>query len=184
MLKTLLSAICICLSLAAWAQANGPALLFAKSGSRLTDAEKKLVFQELGLKLMPDGKTLMSEDFEVEARVYPTDLNADGKEDVFVVMSSAALYGNTGQGYALFLKNAAGSYTQQNEGGAGIPAVLKTKNMGFPDLLVGGPGFEHPVYRWNGREYKLYKKLKDGSAESQAAQYLEDYSAAYLKNRK
>jgi hypothetical protein len=35
---------------------------------------------------------------------------------------------------------------------------MPTKNLGYPDLMIGGPGFEHPVWRWNGKEYNVYKK--------------------------
>jgi hypothetical protein len=174
----------VMLSLQASAQNNGPTLLFANSNSRLADAEKKLVYQKLQLKPAPGGSGFLSGDFDVEAHIYPTDINGDGIEDVFVVMSSAGLYGNTGQGFVLFMKNAAGSYTQREFSGPGIPAFLKTKSQGVPDLLVSGAGFEHPVYRWNGSSYGLHRTLKDGSAESNTAQYLEDYSAAYVKSRK
>lgn len=163
---------------------DGPTLLFANSNSRLSAAEKSLVYQKLELKQGPDGRTLLSEDFEVDAHVYPTDVNGDGTEDVFIVMSSMALYGNTGQGYALFLKNAAGTYTEQEESGAGIPAILKTKNLGYTDLLIGGPGFQYPALRWNGSAYKLWKQIKDGSAESNSAMALEDYSRAYVAGQK
>ena len=41
------------------------------------------------------------------------------------------------------------------------PDVLTTSNKGYPDLVVGGPGFEFPVFRWNGKMYDNYKTLKD-----------------------
>jgi hypothetical protein len=45
----------------------------------------------------------------------------------------------------------------------GIPEFLKTKGVdGWPDVLVGGPGFCFPAERWNGKEYKLHRWEYDG----------------------
>jgi hypothetical protein len=41
-----------------------------------------------------------------------------------------------------------------------MPEFQKTFNLGYPDLLIGGPGFEQLVWRWNGKEYQFYKKVK------------------------
>ncbi len=40
-----------------------------------------------------------------------------------------------------------------------MPEFQKTFNLGYPDLLIGGPGFEQPVWRWNGKEYQFYKTV-------------------------
>jgi hypothetical protein len=38
--------------------------------------------------------------------------------------------------------------------GVGVPTALATKQQGWSDIEVGGPGFgKFPVYRWNGKAY-------------------------------
>ena len=38
--------------------------------------------------------------------------------------------------------------------GVGVPTALATKQQGWPDIEVGGPGFgKFPVHRWNGKAY-------------------------------
>jgi hypothetical protein len=52
-----------------------------------------------------------------------------------------------------FIKNAAGKY-EANVGFPGVTADPKPeKSQGYPDLLIGGPGFCFPVWRWNGKAY-------------------------------
>ena len=59
---------------------------------------------------------------------------------------------HAGEGFWLVSKVTNGGW-RLITGGPGIPEFLKTKGVGgWPDLLVGGPGFCFPVERWNGKE--------------------------------
>lgn len=42
----------------------------------------------------------------------------------------------------------------------GIYTVLATKNKGYPDIEIGGPGNCFPVWRWNGQQYAIHKKCR------------------------
>jgi hypothetical protein len=73
-------------------------------------------------------------------------------------------YGNTGGGYFVVTQLADGGWKRITNG-TGVVEFLRTKGAdGWPDLLVGGPGFCFPVQRWNGREYKLQRWEYDGKA--------------------
>lgn len=61
-----------------------------------------------------------------------------------------------------------------------LPDVLATGNLGFPDLLIGGPGFEFPIQRWNGRSYEFYRKVSDKDRAKLKKTNLEDISKAYI----
>ena len=61
----------------------------------------------------------------------------------------------------LFMKGKTGGYKPQGNIGGGSPGFLRTKNLGYNDLYIGGPGFEFPVIRWDGKIYKYHKKIKD-----------------------
>ena len=81
------------------------------------------------------------------------DLNADGRPEAIVTESSAVCYGMTGTHFWLVSKQADGSWKLTYDKTA-MPDLLKTKGAnGWPDILLGGPGFCFPVVRWNGTSY-------------------------------
>ena len=139
--------------------ADGPALLFAQGKGKLTPSEQQQIFAALGLQVAPDGKSLIDEacgqpaGAEVEFR----DMNGDGKDEVFVIYGNSCLSGMAGSSVALFIKDAGGKY-RVNLGFPGASADPKPeKSKGYPELLIGGPGFCFPVWRWNGSEYGLLR---------------------------
>ena len=46
-----------------------------------------------------------------------------------------------------------------------LPDALSSVSQGYPDLLIGGPGFEFPVLRWNGKTYAHHHMVKDDAYE-------------------
>ena len=59
----------------------------------------------------------------------------------------------------LYIKNTHGQWKPQF-GFPGIYTVLTTKNKGYPDIEIGGPGTCFPVWSWNGREYAIHKRCR------------------------
>lgn len=176
--------------LAQSSSSNGMAtLLFANVKSKLTAAEKNKIaaltgFVLSGNKDQPFAMDKDSKDYPFSAVVSPTDLNKDGSEEIFVTFGNSYTSGNTGSSIALYIKNASGTYTP-HLGFPGIsPDILTTTNLGYPDILVGGPGFEFPVLRWNGKTYDNYKKVKDKDYEKLKKTNLEEVSKAYQQTIK
>jgi hypothetical protein len=92
------------------------------------------------------------------------DLNSDGQPEALVTESSAYCFGNTGTGYTLVSRQADGSWKVITEG-EGVPTTLETRGVdGWPDIQVGGPGFCHPVERWNGTGYELNRHEYEGKS--------------------
>lgn len=186
MAKTIILLGLLLLSLFALAQNNpgeGTQLLFKNSTTKLTAAEKNALYKQLGFLLSADKKQFIADkdgaDFPFEAQVFPTDLNKDGVEEIFIVYGNSYTSGNTGSSVALYIKNTAGAY-EMNLGFPGmLPEALTTVNKGYPDLVIGGPGFEFPVWRWNGKEYALYKKMKDAEYGKVKKTDVETLSKAY-----
>lgn len=165
----------------------GARLLFADVKSRLTVAEKNQVFKALGFILSQKGGKASafiadadSKEFPFGANVYPTDLNQDGTEEVFVVYGNTFTSGNTGSSVVLFIRPPGGRYQKNLDFPAVAPDVLTTANGGYPDLLIGGPGVEFPVWRWNGKAYALHRKLKDADYEKTPKLSLKAASQAYV----
>lgn len=135
--------------------ADGPALLFAGAAGQVTPADQRAIFAVLDLKVAPDGKGFLDTLCEqpADATVELRDMNGDGKEEVLVVYGNTCTSGMAGASVILFIKNAAGKY-EANLGFPGVTADPKPeKSQGYPDLLIGGPGFCFPVWRWDGKAY-------------------------------
>lgn len=95
-----------------------------------------------------------------ETTAYQTevvDLNGDGQPEVFVSIQGTCWGGMAGVHMNLMIKAPDGQWKPQF-GFPGIYQILETKNKGYPDIEIGGPGFCFPVWRWNGQRYDIYKK--------------------------
>jgi hypothetical protein len=138
------------------------ALLFKGITSKTTLQEKNEVALKSKLILSKDKKQFSADgttDIPYEVHVYPMDLNNDGKEEIGILEYSS-YFGGTGAKFTLLIKDASGKYqvaVQQ----IGMPAILSSKPNTYPDLMLGGPGFEQPVYRYNGKTYTYHRKVSD-----------------------
>jgi hypothetical protein len=90
------------------------------------------------------------------------DLNGDGRLEAVVSEGSGICYGNTGTHFWLMSKQTSGVWKLIYSETA-VPEFLKTKGVGgWPDLLLGGPGFCFPVLRWNGKAYVDHGQQYEG----------------------
>jgi hypothetical protein len=152
---------------------EGATLLFKTNKSKLTNDDKNWLFKQLNFTLSKDKKQFMSDEYEVAVQPYVTDMNKDGNEEVFIVMESTALFGNKGQDFILFIKNSRGNFVKDPNLSGGIAMILFSKNYGYPDIAVGGPGFEFPMCRWDGKKYKYLKNIKDADLQSNKIKYMD-----------
>jgi hypothetical protein len=160
----------------------GAALLFKNVKTNATVPEKNKLFQLLDLTLAPDQMGFTMAEYDVETYVYPTDMNKDGVDELFIGFGSVALFGNVGESFALYIKDKSGAY-KLAESFSGRPTILSAANLGYPDIMVGGPGFEFPVYRWNGRAYAMHRKIKDSALNNKNSTDIEEYSKSFTAKR-
>ena len=163
---------------------NVAAVLFKNVKTKLTIEEQNYIATKLGFVLSADKDQLFaldkdSKDYPFAATAMPTDMNKDGKEEVFIFFGNSYTSGNTGSSIALFIKNSAGVYTLNLGFPGTMPEALATSNQSYPDLLIGGPGMEFPVLRWNGKEYDNYKTVKDADYGKLKTTSVEEISKAY-----
>lgn len=146
-------------------------LLFSSVKSRLTSADKKAISGKLGFVLSGDKNQPFAQDkdsreFPFQAFVYPTDMNKDGKEEIFILFGNSYTSGSAGSSIVVFIKSATGVY-EPNLGFPGtLPEMLSTTSQGYSDLLIGGPGFDFPVWRWNGKMYDHSKTVNEKTYNS------------------
>ncbi len=158
--------------------------LFQNVKSKLKNEEKNFIAKKLefvlsGKKDLPFALDKDSKDYPFGAAVMPTDMNKDGKEEIFIVYGNSYTSGNAGSSVVLFIKNSLGVY-EMNLGFPGMtPDILTTTSKGYPDILVGGPGSDFPVLRWNGKVYDNYKAVKDSEYEKLKKTSADELSKQY-----
>lgn len=139
-------------------------LLFKNVKSKITLKERQSILQKLGWGLSKDKKSFVSHTDKVQLhpfipKVFPTDLNMDGKEDLFILYGNTFTSGTTGSNLILFIKNNAGEYQKNLDTPGLLPEALSTVNNNYPDLVVPKPGLEYSVWRWNNNSYTAYKQI-------------------------
>lgn len=161
---------------------DGAKLLFKEVKTKLTIREQNHIYTQLGFHLSKDKNSFTdgtSEEDAFGALVLPTDMNKDGIEEIFVSYGNTYTSGMAGADIVLFIKNEKGVY-EKNLGFPGlIPDALSSSNKGYPDLVIGGPGFEFPVWRWNGKQYDLHRRIKNEELKTIKTKSIEAMSTQY-----
>jgi hypothetical protein len=132
------------------------ALLFATGDGGLSMSEQREIVSRLNLSAAADqGGTLIDGvcGAPVETTVHFEDLNRNGVSEVRVEVASICLFGGTGVGTTLFVRDGSGRF-RANLGFPGlVTAMLSSQRGGFPDLRIGGMGFCEAIWGWDGSEY-------------------------------
>lgn len=125
--------------------------------AELAPAEKAAIFAAAGFKPGPGGQYVLCQEETPTASYTPgqvelVDLNGDGQPEAWITETSMFCYGSPHTYFALVRKDG-GAWRKLLED-IGIPVVLETRHQGWPDIEVGGPGFDKfPYYRWDGKAY-------------------------------
>jgi hypothetical protein len=134
----------------------------------LSPADESAVFKLAGFKrkgkrwVQDDCDDPSSSTYQAGSVSELRDLNGDGRPEVVLTEGGTFCYGNTGQGFWLLSQQAGGGWRLLTRH-QGLPEFLGSKGKdGFPDILIGGPGFCFPVERWNGKVYQLQRWEYEG----------------------
>jgi hypothetical protein len=125
-------------------------------GTRLSPTELASVYKAAGL-TERNGKFLNDCEDAVDPQVDTVDLNGDGVPEVFVLVGNSLCYGMAGAKLSLLIKDEWGRWQSNLGFSAGGYKLLGTKNKGYPDIEIGGPGMCVPTWRWNGSAYAIHK---------------------------
>jgi hypothetical protein len=161
---------------------EGARVLFKDVKTRLSAADKNAIYSKLGFRLSKDKTQFViegGEEYPFGVMVFPTDMNKDSLEEIFISFGNGFTSGNTGSSVSLFIKNDKKTY-KDNLGFPGmLPDALTTSNQGYLDILIGGPGFEFPVWRWNGKTYAHHRMVKDKDMSKMKLTSVQDISKSY-----
>jgi hypothetical protein len=130
--------------------------VFADLAGQLSASDRADVLALLGFELGDDGATILDPVCRLPMAapdVRLDDLNGDGRPELSVNGGNTCSAGSTGAVLWLLGRGPDGRYR----------LVLSTLALGYratghrvdgyPDLVLGGPGFCHAVWRWTGSEY-------------------------------
>ena len=166
---------------------EGARLLFSGVKTKLTIKEKNQLYLNTSFVLAADKKQFQFGDdpaaaqFPFTPTVFVTDLNKDSTEEICLVFGNSYTSGNIGSNVLLFIKNKQGVY-QSNFGFSGsMPLVLTTVSKGYPDLVIGGPGDELPIWRWDGRQYFFHRKISRSILEKKKSFSIKQMNNSYLQ---
>lgn len=73
--------------------------------------------------------------------------------------NAASCYGD-GPGLSLWRRDGA-NFTNIYSSRGAMLVVMPARGNNARDLVEGGPGFEHPLYMWNGTEYAFARSIAD-----------------------
>lgn len=162
-------------ALAACGQAAAPQNADAQpaaASAELTAADRAAILRSQNM--TPDARGQVEN--ECGDRVTPTleqiDLGGPVGVAVLLAMSggptSASCYGD-GPGLTL-LKHEGANWRPIYSSRGAMLVVLPANGNRPRDLVSGGPGFEHPLYQWNGSTYSSTRTIAD-SALGDGAQF-------------
>lgn len=141
--------------------ALGVFLILAPAAQAQPAAEQAAIMRAAGF--VQRGNQWTGCDGQSRGSIEPgdvRDINGDGQPEAFVTDSGIACHGQAGQGFVLLTRGPNGQWRKLFES-SGIPTVMTTMANGWPDLKIGGPGFCHPVYRWDGRTYQQNRFVEE-----------------------
>ncbi|MGD9946335.1 MAG: hypothetical protein AB7S98_24200 [Burkholderiaceae bacterium] len=150
-------------SLAAAAATTAPSAASTRELAALSSAERRALLQAAGMKEQKakgqKEQWLNGCGHPVEPELNLVDLNGDGFPEVFI-SDDDACYGGVGAMLTLMIRDRSGRWRVN----LGFPAsgyrVLRTAQHGYPDIEIEGPGACYPVWRFNGREYDIFKRCR------------------------
>lgn len=133
------------------------ALLFSNIKTKLNDAEKNDLTQKTGITPADTARTKKGKP-KTMFTIYPTDLNNDGKEEIFLEVTTSPL-GIQSHNFYFYAKDNSGKYQPlPGKIGQGVKIILNNKS-GYPDLINGIPGLARQVWSWDGRTYRLQQTM-------------------------
>lgn len=99
------------------------------------------------------------DDTEIGLRLV--DLNNDTVPEVHLTANGPCMDSRAGGTNWVFVRDPSGEWRPNLDFNGGL-LPLPSRSQGFVDVIVAGPGFTAPVWRWDGTEYSLFCFTAEG----------------------
>ena len=169
--------------------ADGATLMFGSVAAKTPKNVMDAIYELSGLELASNQTQFQFKDDELTAefpfsvQVYPLDLNHDGVAEYCIVYGNSAFSGAAGSSFWVFTRKPDQTF-KMNFGFPGIFASIPNPDGEYDDVVIAGPGFEFPLWSWNGEAYEFERNITESEMEASNAKYAEELSNAYLKELK
>jgi len=133
-------------------------ILFGNSESRLSGDEMAAVFATFGEFLTISDDSLRLDDSncgDIMPEVEVVDLNRDGTQEVFVLWGNSCTSGMAGRSLTLLIRGPSGDYERNFGFPAAGWAAQAPGEDGWPDLIIDGPSFCHPIWTFRAGRYEF-----------------------------
>lgn len=148
------------LALAACGQAAAPNTAEAQTAQTATPgaptvADQTAILRAVGLTAGRDGKVENECGDRVTPQFVPAEMGgAVGTAILFVMVGGESMASCYGDGPGLWLmKREGATWRSVYDSRGGYLAILPTQHNGVHDIAFAGPGFDHPLYTWNGMTF-------------------------------
>jgi hypothetical protein len=133
------------------------------TGDISAPSERAAIFTTLELASVGSNQVINACDEAITPALYSVQLGGAVGTAVLVVLSGGdnnpSCYGMTGMEITLLKASDVGYKTLLST--QGQLGVLTTATNGVLDIAIGGPGFEFPVYSWNGATFERAGTIAD-----------------------
>jgi hypothetical protein len=99
------------------------------------------------------------DDTEIDLRLV--DLNGDTIPEVHLTANGPCIDSHAGGANWVFVRGRTGEWRPNLDFNGGL-LPLPSRSQGFVDIIVAGPGFTAPVWRWDGAQYSLFCFAAEG----------------------
>ena len=127
----------------------------ATPAAELSAADRAAILRSMNLSADARGMVENECGERVAPQIQQVDLGGAVGQAALLAMGGgpnyASCYGD-GPGLTLLMREGATWRAIYNSRG-GFLAVMPTQTRGVRDIAFAGPGFEHPLHRWDGAEY-------------------------------
>ncbi|MEO6330475.1 MAG: hypothetical protein ABIO55_16185 [Ginsengibacter sp.] len=129
-------------------------MLFSGVKTKLSNAEKNDLVHKTGISAADTMAKTKKGKSKITFAVYPTDLNNDGTEEIFLEVTTTPI-GIPLHNFYFYAKDFSGTYQPlPGKIGQGVKMILNGKS-GYPDLINGLPGLGRQIWSWDGTTYRL-----------------------------
>jgi hypothetical protein len=171
---------------------NGSALLFHSVKSRLSNREKNELFQKLDVLISDTPGELLKElkkgdNSKYSVWIYPTDINKDGKEELFVSYGYSSDVGRARGALQLviYIQDQECRFQPNMSFHGPLPEIIYPLNRSYPELIISGGsflpehGWDNITFFWVRGAYIKRDQLSDENAGRLKKISVEDYSKLY-----
>lgn len=132
----------------------------AQSTAHYDTEQVRTLLLNKGIDVLPGG-AFSYDGVPIDIELNEVDVNSDGDPELLLVIRHPSRFGQARQAFTLYGRKQADCCVQLFPETPGTFRLADDAYQGYRDIAIGGPGFEFPVYRWDGLVYRYDHTARD-----------------------